>query len=180
MPKTVETLKEFEAAGGKVIYIDYNGLADLYALVYTLDKVTSGDLSYVASPNGQRKEVERFCFGQYIRDEFHSELFDQLVHFFLDTKIPKKKIKRFGIHEEDKIVQAIGEPTLKKPPFKFKLEQIMLGIKKKGLSITVTPDLVAQLIGKRCDKFEQLTVTPPIYYMKPGDEIHDPLADANP
>ncbi len=179
MPKTLERLKEFEAAGGKVVYIDYKSLADLYALVYTLDKVTSGDLSYVGSPNGQRKEVERSVLVKYIRDEFHSELFDQLVHFFLDTKIPKKKIKRFGIHEEDKIVQAI-ELMLKKPPFKFKLEQIMLGIKKKGLSITVTPDLVAQLIGKRCDKFEQLAVTPPIYYMKPGDEIHDPLADANP
>ena len=179
MPKTLERLKEFEAAGGKVVYIDYKSLADLYALVYTLDKVTSGDLSYVGSPNGQRKEVERSVLVKYIRDEFHSELFDQLVHFFLDTKIPKKKIKRFGIHEEDKIVQAI-ESMLKRPPFKFKLEQIMLGIKKKGLSITVTPDLVAQLIGKRCDKFEQLAVTPPIYYMKPGDEIHDPLADANP
>jgi hypothetical protein len=93
MPKTVEKLTEFETAGGKIIYIDYESLADLYALVYTEDKMSAGDLSYIAYSNGQRKEVERAVLVNYIRDEFRSELLDQLVHCLRTLKSQRRKPK---------------------------------------------------------------------------------------
>jgi hypothetical protein len=165
MPKTVEKLTEFEAAGGKLIYIDYKGLADLYALVYTEDKVNARDLSYIAYPDGQRKEVERAVLVNYIRDEFRSELIDQLAHYLLGTPTAKGT-GAVNVCEEE-IIQAM-EITLSQPPFKFKAEQIVRNLAQKGIAIKVTPDLVAQLIGKHSDRFEQLAVTPPIYYLKSG------------
>ena len=74
MPKIVEKLTRFESAGGKLIYIDYKSLADLYALVYTEDKISVGDLSYTADSDGQRKEIERS-----VSRELHSRRIPQRI-----------------------------------------------------------------------------------------------------
>jgi hypothetical protein len=105
MPKTVEKLTEFEAVGGKLIYIDYESLADLYALVYTEDKVNAGDLSYIAYPEGLRKEVEHAVLATYVREEFPSKLLDQLVHCLLGAPIAKGG---GGVEaSEEEIIQAM-------------------------------------------------------------------------
>ncbi len=55
MPKTAAKLQEFEiSTGGTKVYLDYDRLVDLYALVYTRNKIPAGDLSYVTNPNGDR------------------------------------------------------------------------------------------------------------------------------
>ncbi len=83
MPKTVQVLKALEAVGGQVLYLQYRDLADLYALVYTSDKIGSGDLSYIADPTGDRRPVDRAMFHSFVRDLFHSGILAKMDRPFL-------------------------------------------------------------------------------------------------
>jgi hypothetical protein len=95
MPKTVEKLTEFEIAGGYLHYIDYQALAALYALVYTWDKVSAGDLSYVAGEHGELQEVDLATFFMLVSEEFTCEALNQLEFQFLGPEpIEKRRVQR--------------------------------------------------------------------------------------
>ncbi|MFH1112694.1 MAG: hypothetical protein V1792_02120 [Pseudomonadota bacterium] len=83
MPKTVQALKSLEAVGGRVIYLEYLLLADLYALVYTSDKVGSRDLTYIAEPTGERGPVDEAMFRSFVRDVFHSGILEKMDDAFM-------------------------------------------------------------------------------------------------
>ncbi|MDQ7783095.1 MAG: hypothetical protein RDU20_09460 [Desulfomonilaceae bacterium] len=73
MPKTVKAREALEAAGGQVLYLEYRHLADLYALVYTSDKIGSGDLTYTADSTGERRPVDKAIFHSFVREHFQGE-----------------------------------------------------------------------------------------------------------
>jgi hypothetical protein len=166
MPKTVEKLKEFQGAGGYLQYVDYRALTALYALVYTWDKVCAGDLSYVAGKHGERREVDLSTFLGFVKEEFNCDVLSSLELQFLEAEVPRiQKVPRPSVQKEKEICSEI-ESILGTPPYKFRLEQILGGLQKKGISKELTHDLLAQLMGKYSDKFGQIAVTPPIYFLK--------------
>jgi hypothetical protein len=166
MPKTVEKLKEFENSGGQLHYIDYQALSALYALVYTWDKVSAGDLSYVAGEDGERKEVELPTFLGFVREEFTCDLLKQLELEFLETGRPSKKREPRPSAQKEKDICTAIQLILGAAPYKFKLEQILAGLQKKGVVKDFTQALLAELMGKHTDRFGQINVTPPIYFLK--------------
>jgi hypothetical protein len=86
MPRTVEKLREFESAGGYLQYIDYQALTALYALVYTWDKVSAGDLSYIAGEHGELQEIEFPIFFRFVSEEFTCDALNQLEIRFLGAE----------------------------------------------------------------------------------------------
>lgn len=83
MPKTVKAREALEAAGGQVLYLDYGHLADLYALVFTSDKVGSGDLTYTADTNGTQRPIDQTILHSFIREHFQSEVLAKMDSAFL-------------------------------------------------------------------------------------------------
>jgi hypothetical protein len=78
MPATVQVREAFEQAGGRVIYLEPPHVADLHAIVYTLDKIGSGDLSYISDKSGSIKEIQREAMEKFLREEFPSDFFSSL------------------------------------------------------------------------------------------------------
>jgi len=166
MPKTVDKLKEFQSVGGQVVYFDYINLAALYALVYTSDKIGSGDLSYVAGPHGERKEIQQQTLLTFVGEEFRCDLITSLEDLFLGVHTRKKATSSgLGPRKEKEILAAI-EAVLRKPPFKFTLDMILVNIRLEGIAETLSPELLAELMGRHGDKFDRISVMPPIYFMQ--------------
>jgi hypothetical protein len=83
MPKTVKAREALEEAGGQVLYLEYRDLADLYALVYTSDKVGSGDLTYTAESTGERRPVDKAIFQSFVREHFQSGVLAKMDRAFM-------------------------------------------------------------------------------------------------
>lgn len=166
MPKTVEKLKEFESAGGHLHYVDYQALTALYALVYTWDKVSAGDLSFVAGSHGELQEVDLATFLGFVREEFTCDMLNRLELRFLEAKPPKREKGTRPSAQKEKEICAEIQSFLGAAPYKFKLEQILGGLQKKGIGEDLTHDFLAELMGKHKDKFGHINVTPPIYFLK--------------
>jgi|GEM_PF-1882845 len=166
MPRTVEKLAEFERAGGQTVYIDYRTLSALYALVYTWDKIGSGDLSYVTKEDGERREVDRDAFLSFVRHGFTSNVLTRMESQFLGQQPPKrKKGVRVSSRKEKELRDAIIL-ILRKTPYKFTSDQILAGLQRENLAKDLSHDLLAELLGKHQDQFECIGVTPPIYFLK--------------
>lgn len=101
MPKTVRKLNQFERAGGYTIYMDYPSLSALYALAFTGDKVGSGDLSYVADEDGERREVDREAFLSFVREEFTCDALTKIESRFLG-KAPRRKKRASHVGSESR------------------------------------------------------------------------------
>ncbi len=82
-PKTVKAREAMEAAGGQVLYLEYHHLADLYALVYTSDKIGSGDLTYTTEATGERRSVDKAILQSFIREHFQSEVLARMDETFM-------------------------------------------------------------------------------------------------
>ncbi len=174
MPQTVKRLEKFRELGGYAHYIDYPHLADLYALVYTADKIGSKDLSYATSHTGALKSVELAHLQQFIRERFQSDFVNDLERAFLSKEPGKAGGTKTEIPPEPpppepddlKVVDNIST-ILGKPPFKFTLEHVHSRLEKK-MKKAPDKDRLAELIGEHSALFGCLTVTPPIYFLKKG------------
>lgn len=167
MPKTAERLQAFESiCGGMKRYIDYGQLVDLYALVYTKNKVPPGDLSYVTNGSGDRKTVALDSVHTFIRDHFRSPFLEDVEQRILTGRgteePPKKKIPE---KQEKEIVVAVRK-ILDTPPFKFKLEHIAFSLKDRLPTSRLSLDQLAKIISQHSNVIGQIAVNPPIYYSK--------------
>ncbi|AFM24529.1 hypothetical protein [Desulfomonile tiedjei] len=166
MPKTVEQLKIFEDCGGTKLYVDYSQLADLYALVYTRNKIPPGDLSYVSNDRGDRKVVSMEDFASFLTAHYKSSFLANIEKKFLTGKTSRSKPPP-GITPEQggEIVSRIIE-VLDRPPYKFKLEQIASHLQKQKGAGQITLDQLAVVISQHNNVIGYYAVTPPIYFLK--------------
>ena len=162
----MEQLKKFEDCGGTKLYLDYNQLADLYALVYTRNKIPPGDLSYVSNDRGDRKVVSMEDFASFLTGHFNSSFLTDIEKKFLTGKASRSKPPP-GITPEQggEIVSRIIK-VLDRPPYKFKLEQIASHLQKEKGAGQITLDQLAVVISQHNNVIGYYAVTPPIYFLK--------------
>ncbi|MGB6067232.1 MAG: hypothetical protein WBG50_20685 [Desulfomonilaceae bacterium] len=166
MPKTVEKLREFQRAGGHLHYIDYQTLTTLYALVHTWDKIGAGDLSYISGQHGERDDIDLATFLWFVRQEFNCDLLNRLEFQFLEAERAKgQRVLRPSAQKEKEICSAI-QSILDEAPYKLKLEQILVRLEERGIVKDLTHSFLAELIGKHSDRFGNISVTPPLYFLK--------------
>ncbi len=161
MPKTVEKLKDYEGAGGKIAYLEYDHLVALYSLVYTADKVGSGDLVYTADQMGRQETVRESHLGSFIKERFQSAFVDRLRDGLCnESKTNGPDDKKPDPREVIKQVEKL----LKKPPFMFPIDKIVAFVSKKHNDIA--PTFVVKAIGRYGKNIRQIPVTPPLYCLK--------------
>lgn len=166
MPKTAEQLEKFENCGGTKLYVNYSQLADLYALVYTRNKIPSGDLSYVSNKLGDRKVVSMDDFVSFLLAHFKSQFLADIERRLLTGKTTRlKSPPEFTSDQETDIVSRIKK-LLNGPPYKFKLEQIASNLQKQKDTVKITQDQLATLISQHSNVIGFYAVTPPIYFLK--------------
>jgi len=166
MPKTAEQLTKFERIGGTKLYLDYNHLADLYALVYTRNKIPSGDLSYIANDSGDRRPVTMETFTAFVKGVFNSPFLTDIENRLVTGQTTRFRPPPGLTPEQATEVISRIKKVLASPPYMFKLEQIDFNLKKRKDRLQVTTDQLVMLISQHRKVIEQLAVTPPIYSLK--------------
>lgn len=169
MPSTVMVREAFENAGGKVKYMSLSDLADLCALVYTSDKIGSGDLSFVADTTGALTRIDSGLLERFARQEYQSEFLKGIEEDFLGRSVPTKGGSGKNPFSKDKRKQVIKEVEviLATPPYKFTLDIIMHQSKSvKGLGLT--RDQLASIIGELGAHIWRIDSKPPLYCLRDG------------
>lgn len=167
MPMTAQTLQAFQnTVGGTRIYLEYVRLVDLYALVYTRNKIPPGDLSYVANPSGERQTVEMVTLQTFLKEHFRSPFLEELVERALTLPVTVAgRQSKMTKNQREKVIAEVKK-ILDRPPFMFKLEQIATSLRKSIPDIEVTLDQLATAINQHSREIVQMAVTPPIYHLK--------------
>jgi len=169
MQKTVLVREAFEIAGGKMKYMGLSDLADLYALVFTSDKIGAGDLAFIADSAGTVRKVDHDLLEKFVLDGFRSEFLTGIEQDFLGVVGSSKGASGKNPFSKDKRKQVIREVEviLAKPPYKFTLDIIMHQSKSvKGLGLT--RDQLASVIGELGAHIWRIDAKPPLYCLREG------------
>ncbi len=134
--------------------------------MYTWDKIRAGDLSYVSGEHEEREVVDTANFLEFVREEFDCDMLNRMELQFLEAGHAKRlTVARPSAQKEKEIYSAI-QSILDEAPYKLKLEQILVRLQEKGIVKDLPHSFLAELIGKHSDRFGNISVTPPIYFLK--------------